>query len=151
MNRLRYKRRVKKPSKKSLIALVILVVLSTVLSGCGNRNKEIQGTWQVVKAIHKDLDGSITDLATIGVLPVHNSTFVFGDNLTVYPDSGEVSEWSYTYKDDHIKMKTEGDELLFTCEYFGERLILKTITMMSVGDDARKNGTDELRVELVRQ
>lgn len=150
-NRLHDKRRVKKPSRICLIALVIMVALATVLSGCGNRNKEIQGTWKAVKATHEDLDGSITDLATVGALPVHNSTFVFSDNLTVYSDSGEVSEWSYKYKDDDIGLKTEGSELFFTCEYTGDRLILTTITTMSVGGDGDQNSTDEIRIELVRQ
>ena len=151
MNRQLCKNRVKKPSIICLIALVIMVALSTVLSGCGNRNKEIQGTWKVVKATHEDLDGSITDLATVGTLSVHNSTFVFSDNLTVYSDSGEVSEWTYNYKDDGIKLESEGSALSFTCEYTGERLILTTITTMRVGGDGDQNGMDEIRIELVRQ
>jgi len=139
----------KKPTILYLATLFIVLVLSTVLSGCGNRNKELEGMWQVISATHEDLDGNITDLATIGTMPVHNATFIFSDNLSVYSESGDVSNWSYKYKDNVLELKTEGDAGIYTCECTGDRLILTSFTMQSVGDDG--GGTDELRIELVKQ
>ena len=137
----------KKSYIKKLFALIIMFVVLTLLTGCGNDNKLIQGRWEVTEATYKDLDGKISVLEKNGTLPVlKNTVFDFQDNLTV-SSQGTSMIWSYKYQEGHLEIEAAGEKQGYSCEYTGNTITLTAFYQQAVGGSG---GTDLVTIVLQR-